>query len=81
MTVHHIIRERDLQRACPYCGRKTDASKWESLFDHSNFHYKTQDCICGRKVTVKVDFIGSGHDSWSKGLDMRIEEESKSLKK
>ena len=51
------------------------------MFDPSNSHYKTQQCLCGRKVTIKVDFIGSGHDSWSKGLDMRIEEESKSLKK
>jgi hypothetical protein len=82
MTVHHIMRDADQQQVCPYCGRRTDGGKWESVFDNSNFHYKMHRCECGRKVTVKVDFMGSGHDCWSKGLDRRIEEvEAKSLKK
>ncbi|MBI5881129.1 hypothetical protein HZB90_03295 [archaeon] len=45
----------------------------------SNSHYKVLQCGCGRKITMKMDFIGSGHDSW--GLDRKIEEAVKSEKK
>ncbi|MBN1544112.1 hypothetical protein JW898_01465 [Candidatus Woesearchaeota archaeon] len=86
MTVHHIMRESDQKNVCPYCGRKADPLKWESVFDHTNFHYKTHQCECGRRMTIKMSFSGSGHDSWNgvsgvKCLDKRIEEvDSESLK-
>ncbi|MBW2971886.1 hypothetical protein KY359_02520 [Candidatus Woesearchaeota archaeon] len=82
MTVHHIIRESDQKHACPYCGRSTESRRWKSSFATSNFHYKTHQCECGRNVTIKMSFMGSGHDSWTKDLDMRIEEvDSESQKK
>lgn len=73
MTAHHIIQESDQKNICPYCGNKH--LKWKSKFDGTS-HYKEHVCSCGRKVTIKVPFMGSGHDSWSKDLDKRVEEES-----
>ncbi len=73
--MHHIIRESDLKHACPYCGRSTQTRKWESSFD-SNKHYKVLECMCGRKVSIRMPFSGSGHDDW--GLDKKVEEAVKS---
>jgi DNA-directed RNA polymerase subunit RPC12/RpoP len=78
MNPHHIISEADQAHACPYCGKNTAIKRWKSVFDASNMHYKECVCSCGHRVTVKVDFMGSGHDSWNKNLrnlDKRIEEE------
>ena len=78
MNVHQMIRENDQKHACPYCGKKAD---WKSRFDN-NKHYKEFLCNCGRRVSIKMPFAGSGHDSWSKNLDKRIEEvDSESQKK
>jgi DNA-directed RNA polymerase subunit RPC12/RpoP len=78
MTVHHVIRESDQKQVCPYCGSSTRAKSWSSLFD-SNSHYKVLQCGCGRKITMKMGFIGSGHDSW--GLDKKVEEAVRSERK
>jgi hypothetical protein len=79
MTVHHIMSEKDQKASCPYCGRCTQDHKWESQF-HDNAHYKEQHCECGRKLSIKMDFMGTGHDSWN--LDRKIAEaDSKSQKK
>ncbi|MFC1741525.1 hypothetical protein ACFL3V_03240 [Nanoarchaeota archaeon] len=78
MNSHHIICEDDLKRSCPYCGSSTTLRKWRSVFSTCNSHYKECDCKCGHKVSVKMPFMGSGHDSWNKdlkNLDKRIEEE------
>ena len=80
MTVHHIISEKDQKRACPYCGRSTQSHDWKSHFNN-NAHYKELNCKCGKKVSVKVDFMGTGHDSWAKGLDKKIEEADKESQK
>jgi hypothetical protein len=61
--VHHLVQESGLKQDCIYCGKNLDNHKWESVF-HAHFHYKTTKCTCGKKVRVKVDFCGSGHDSW-----------------
>ncbi|MBW2964291.1 hypothetical protein KY363_02425 [Candidatus Woesearchaeota archaeon] len=65
-------------QSCPYCGKDTDRKQWRSVFSTCNSHYKECTCACGHKVTVRVPFIGSGHDSWNsrfRNLDKRIEEE------
>ena len=72
MTAHHIIQESDQKQVCPYCGNKHQ--RWESVFDGHN-HYKEHRCTCGRRVMIKMSFMGSGDDSWSKNLDRMIEEE------
>jgi hypothetical protein len=65
MTVHHLISEADQRHSCPYCGKSVAALHWKSLFDFDNSHYKEFNCSCGRRMTIKVGFVGSGHDSWN----------------
>ena len=75
MTVHHIIREKDQKNVCTYCGNSLISMDWDSAFEGDSL-YKVLHCTCGRKVVVKMPFMGSGHDSWSKttNLDKKIEE-------
>ena len=81
MTVHHSMRDSDMIRNCPKCRREIPA-RWFSKFDVSNFHYKDFACDCGYTVSVRVNFSGSGDDSWNENLDKRIEEvESESQKR
>ena len=71
--VHHIIKTETIKRQCPYC--KLDlgnATKWNSEFDF-HLHYKKLTCQCGKKLWLKVDFIGSGHDDWQKQKRITIE--------
>jgi len=80
MTVHHIISETDLKDVCPYCGRHNASMLWNSTFDN-NVLYKELNCSCGRKVSVKMPFIGSGHDSWQKSIDKKVEEADAEFRK
>jgi DNA-directed RNA polymerase subunit RPC12/RpoP len=81
MTVHHIITENDQKNTCPYCGKNIRSKRWKSVFDYNSL-YKEVHCTCGKRVTIKMPFMGSGDDSWSKNLDKRIEEvDSESQKK
>lgn len=66
----HLIRNIEHDGICIYCGEPLDSEKWSSVFAQVN-HYKCVLCKCGKENCVKVDFIGSGHDSWS-GLEERI---------
>lgn len=78
MRNNNVSNGADSGCMCPYCGKDTDRKQWRSVFDSSNSHYKECSCSCGHKVTVRVPFIGSGHDDWNKrfrSLDKRIEEE------
>ncbi len=78
MTFHHVICQEDQLKVCPYCGKTPDIKKFKSSFDGSNSHYKDMLCSCGKRISIKVPFAGSGHDSWNKkikDLDKRIEEE------
>lgn len=78
MTFHHIISEEDLTQVCPYCGKKPDPEDFSSEFDETNFHYKELKCSCGKRLSIKMKFMGSGHDSWNKklrDLDCMVEEE------
>ena len=62
---HHLFREDNLKIQCYHCGKTLNSKTWNSEF-HKEFHYKSTTCECGRQLSVKVDFIGSGHDSWDK---------------
>ncbi len=59
----HIFKADDQKAQCGYCGEIFDKKFWQSHFE-SELHYKKFLCKCGKEVTIKVDFIGSGHDSW-----------------
>ena len=49
---------------CSYCKRDLDIKEWKSDW-HDEKHYKTIICGCGKKNWCDVEFIGSGHDSFS----------------
>lgn len=62
---HHLVSEVHQKTFCIYCKKDVPLDRWESDF-HSGMHYKTTKCSsCGRKLHIKVDFGGSGHDSWN----------------
>ena len=69
MTLHHHIQGNDLEAICPYCLTKLDKKDWISEFNIEH-HYKFHICECGKKVWVKVDFHGSGHDSWREDINL-----------
>ena len=73
MTVHHLMQEDEQKHICAYCGKRANPKKWKSRFD-GDAHYKELKCTCGRKVTIRVPFMGSGDDSWSMDLDKRVKE-------
>ncbi len=66
----HLIRNIERDGSCIYCNEKLPPEKWGSVFAQVQ-HYKCVLCRCGKENCVKMDFIGSGHDSWS-GLEERI---------
>ena len=50
---------------CHHCGTEISKSNWNSEWDSSHpgdHHYKSAVCECGKKVWVRVNFHGSGHD-------------------
>ena len=61
---HHLVSEVDLKSFCIYCRQEILADRWKSEW-HSETHYKTAQCSCGRTLHIKVGFDGSGHDSWN----------------
>ena len=77
MDVMQIISEKQLETSrdnCPYCGTDIRDLMFRTKFE-LNFHYKELECNCGRKISFKMSWIGSGHDNWNKkNLDTRIEE-------
>jgi len=60
---HHIIKEHQLHH-CLYCATKLAPTDWKSEF-YLEVHYKTCRCACGKSNRIRVNFFGSGHDSWS----------------
>jgi len=89
MTIHHWIGEAEIKENCIYCGNNLINKKWESCFE-GDFHYKTIICECGKKNITKVNFLGSGHDSWDgtyswdfviKKTDKRLEVKIKEMEK
>ena len=66
----HLIKHIEREGTCIYCGEPFDRKKWQSVFAQVN-HYKCITCRCGKENCITVDFIGTGHDSWS-GLEEKI---------
>jgi hypothetical protein len=59
-----LLIEECLKSICCYCGSEISQKPWESEF-LADFHYKSITCnSCHKKITTKVNFLGSGHDSW-----------------
>ena len=71
MTKDQLVNEEDLKDICVYCSENLSDAEWQSEF-LCNTHYKTTLCNCGKKISVKVDFLGSGHDQWGNGCDKVI---------
>ncbi|MBI2129144.1 hypothetical protein HYU07_02800 [Candidatus Woesearchaeota archaeon] len=63
---HHIARSEAQQDTCLYCGSSLKDKIWDSEFK-GHLHYKTLICSCGRKAHIRMNFKGSGHDSWNNG--------------
>lgn len=62
---HHLVGEIHQKIFCIYCKRDIPSEKWESEW-HAETHYKTLNCdCCGKKLHIKMDFHGSGHDEWT----------------
>lgn len=66
----HLIRNIERDGSCIYCSERLPSEKWDSFFAQVQ-HYKCVLCKCGKDNCVRVDFIGSGHDSWS-GLEDKV---------
>jgi hypothetical protein len=64
MKAHHLVNEINQRAECPYCRKSLTGKDWESIFEFWH-HYKQTNCDgCGRNISVKVHFTGSGHDCW-----------------
>jgi len=61
---HHLTSEKELKTFCLYCKSDVPIDGWKSEW-HSETHYKTTQCKCGKDLHIKVNFEGSGHDSWN----------------
>ena len=70
MIDHHLIKRIEKEGNCIYCSEKLPDT-WESSFA-SQSHYKCVVCTCGKNNCVRVNFQGTGHDTWS-GLEKKIE--------
>ncbi|MCK4521451.1 MAG: hypothetical protein KAU20_02670 [Nanoarchaeota archaeon] len=57
------MQQEHQKEICPYCKADLSNKEWNSEF-HFEHHYKIHDCKCGKKIIIKVNFHGSGHDSW-----------------
>jgi len=70
MADPHWIRSTERDGSCMYCSKKLNKEKWTSSFS-SGSHYKCVVCSCGKTNCVSMNFIGTGHDSWS-GLEKKV---------
>ncbi len=62
---HQLVSETELKKFCIYCSTEISVDKWGSAWDFEK-HYKSATCPCCKKTLhLKVNFEGSGHDSWS----------------
>ncbi len=58
---------------CRRCGNELEKEGWVSEWDslnHTEGHYKSIRCECGKKSWLKVDFSGSGHDNLFDNVDL-----------
>lgn len=69
MRTHHLVNEVHQRLECPYCKNDLVENRWESDFNLQH-HYKRTECEkCGREISIKVNFNGSGHDCWDKNSE------------
>ncbi|MBW2968361.1 hypothetical protein KY362_07815 [Candidatus Woesearchaeota archaeon] len=75
MTVHHVMQDSDQIRTCPYCSKDIDntdcceSKHWEGRL------YKELTCgKCGSKRLIRMEFDGSGDDTWFDEITMPKEE-------
>ena len=62
---HHLVSEEGLKTFCLYCKTEVHPTCWTSEWD-SEKHYKKCTCnSCGKDLTIRINFEGSGHDSWN----------------
>ena len=54
---------------CFYCEDGLSKDSCHSRWEGGQHHYKILKCDCGKDNWFKVDFTGSGHDSFVKGND------------
>ena len=63
MSLHQIVNHSTHILHCVYCQHPFKAGDWQSVFMFTNLHYKEAICgNCGKNVSLKVPFLGSGHD-------------------
>ncbi|PIN73449.1 hypothetical protein COV20_04460 [Candidatus Woesearchaeota archaeon CG10_big_fil_rev_8_21_14_0_10_45_16] len=58
----HIPKDFE-SHECFYCDNKLEDDRWESVWVGQK-HYKVNKCKCGKRVWIKVEFSGSGHDDF-----------------
>lgn len=84
MVADHIIEEISTKQRCVYCNKALEKNTWHSAFQ-GELHYKTTRCECGKESRVRVNFAGSGHDSWDGTLswmkELNQKNEKQSVKK
>lgn len=73
--IHHLITEKHQRHICIYC--RNPATNWQSEFYNAH-HYKTSICSCGRKLSIRMDFMGSGHDEWN--IEHKVNQELKKIR-
>ena len=60
----HLIDNDFFKIACPYCLKSNEDMEWKSEFE-MEMHYKSSKCDCGKELKFRVNFNGSGHDSFN----------------
>ena len=84
MNAHHIIKPEDNKNHCIYCKSSLEDSRWSSEFVGFIHYKKIVSPTCKSKNIVRVDFDGSGHDSWDgkhplKNRGLRIKSKKSSV--
>ena len=59
---------KENRKQCLYCQQDLSENQWASEWLSEEVHYKIIQCDCGKKDWVRVDFYGSGHDSFPNEL-------------
>ena len=67
MHIEKVLEEFKIDEVvrCHHCGFEINKDQWNSEWDTLNssaHHYKSAVCVCGKKIWVRVNFNGSGHD-------------------
>ncbi|MBW2995537.1 hypothetical protein KY312_04230 [Candidatus Woesearchaeota archaeon] len=71
---HHLLKSswhiEGNKIICSYCREPVDLEDEHCI----ELHYKTTICKCGKKIIMKIPFLGSGHDNFIKSkLEEKME--------